>query len=277
MICYWGNGCRCAPACDLRVMIQQIISGWCPNLTLPLRSTSKCRRRNSLQSSAIGLTPNWLPFPAPMGPLKNMPHRAKVGAKVFVLVTGASSGMGSATVQLAKRRGATVADVTTPGKSDQLRDLDVDIVVERGSDYASQLGEKNVEVVVDNMAGPFILQLLKLLKPRGHHVSSGAIAGTVVVLAMRNMYMKDITLIDCTRWDKPVFPTLISYIDRGEIRPILAKTFPLDDIAQAQEEFLEKKHFGNFVLKPPVPQSLSFPKRLPGPSRRPANFIQGLL
>ncbi|UWR12342.1 alcohol dehydrogenase family protein [Sulfitobacter mediterraneus] len=193
--------------------------------------------------------------PCAYGTSENMLHRAKVGPKDFVLVTGASGGVGSATIQLAKRRGATVAGVTSLGKSDQLRDLGVDIVVERGSDYASQLGEKSVDVVVDNVAGPGFPQLLKLMKPGGRYVSSGAIAGPVVELDMRDMYLKDITLIGCTGWDEPVFPNLISYIERGEIRPLLAKTFPLGDIALAQEEFLKKKHFGNFVLIPPVPQS----------------------
>ncbi|HKJ52167.1 MAG TPA: alcohol dehydrogenase, partial [Gammaproteobacteria bacterium] len=39
--------------------------------------------------------------------------------------------------------------------------------------------------------------------------------------------------------------------ERGEIRPLLAKTFALGEIAAAQQEFLEKRHFGNFVLIPP--------------------------
>ena len=95
--------------------------------------------------------------------------------------------------------------------------------------------------------------MLKVLKPGGRLVSSGAIAGPIVELDMRDMYLRDITLIGCTGWDEPVFPNLISYIERGEIRPLLAKSFPLEDIAKAQEEFLQKKHFGNFVLIPPTP------------------------
>ena len=67
---------------------------------------------------------------------------------------------------------------------------------------------------------------------------------------MRDMYVKDITLIGCTGWDEPVFPNLKSYIEGNEIRPLLAKTFALKDIVTAQEEFLQKKHFGNFVLLP---------------------------
>ncbi len=68
---------------------------------------------------------------------------------------------------------------------------------------------------------------------------------------MRDFYLKDITLIGCTAWDEPVFPNIISYIQGGEIRPLLARTFPLHQIADAQREFMKKEHFGNFVLVPP--------------------------
>jgi len=68
---------------------------------------------------------------------------------------------------------------------------------------------------------------------------------------MRTFYLKDLKLIGCTAWDEPVFPNLISYIECGELRPLVAKILPLEQIADAQSEFLEKKHVGNFVLIPP--------------------------
>ena len=68
---------------------------------------------------------------------------------------------------------------------------------------------------------------------------------------MRQFYLKDLRLIGCTTWDEPVFPHLIGYIERGEIRPLVAKVFPLELMADAQREFLEKRHVGNFVLLPP--------------------------
>ena len=108
-----------------------------------------------------------------------------------------------------------------------------------------------MDVVVDNVAGPGFPTLLKILRRGGSYVSSGAIAGPIVQLDMRDMYLKDITLFGSTGWDEPVFRSLISYIERGEIRPLLAKTFPLDRIADAQAEFMEKRHFGNFILIPP--------------------------
>ena len=82
-------------------------------------------------------------------------------------------------------------------------------------------------------------------------MSSGAIAGPVVELDMRDMYLKDITLMGCTAWDLPVLPNLISYIEKGEIRPLLADTYPLARIAEAQRAFQEKGHVGKIVLIPP--------------------------
>jgi NADPH:quinone reductase-like Zn-dependent oxidoreductase len=70
---------------------------------------------------------------------------------------------------------------------------------------------------------------------------------------MRILYLRDLTLIGATAWDEPVFPDLVAYIERGEIRPLLAKTIPLERIADAQREFLEKRHVGNLVLIPPAP------------------------
>ena len=93
--------------------------------------------------------------------------------------------------------------------------------------------------------------MLKLLRRGGRFTSSGAIAGPIVDLDMRDMYLKDISLIGTTAWDEPVFPDLISYIERGEIRPLLAATWPLAEIAAAQEAFSKKTFIGNFVLIPP--------------------------
>ena len=182
---------------------------------------------------------------------ENMLHRAGVGSGDHVLVAGASGGVGSATVQLAKRRGARVTAIASRSKLDQVRAIGADDVVDRNGDLVALLGADSVDVVVDNVAGPGFPQMLKVLKRGGRYVSSGAIAGPVVSLDMRDMYLKDITLIGCTAWDEPVFPNLIRYIEAGEIRPLVARTFPLDQIAEAQKEFMKKDFVGNFVLVPP--------------------------
>jgi NADPH:quinone reductase-like Zn-dependent oxidoreductase len=71
-----------------------------------------------------------------------------------------------------------------------------------------------------------------------------------VQLDLRTFYLRDLTLIGCTAWDEPVFPRLVSLIELGRIRPIVARTYPLREIARAQRDFLEKRHFGKLVLIP---------------------------
>ena len=187
-------------------------------------------------------------IPCAYGTSENMVHRAGITNKDTVLIPGASGGVGSATVQLAKRRGANVIAVAGKSKMDVVKQIGADQVIARDEDLVSSLGEQSVDVVIDNVAGEGFPAMLKLLKRGGRYASSGAIAGPMVNLDMRDFYLKDINLIGCTAWDEPVFPNLIGYIERGEIKPLLAKTFPLEDIVQAQKEFLEKKHVGNFVL-----------------------------
>lgn len=190
-------------------------------------------------------------IPCAYGTAENMVHRAGVSSADTVLVTGASGGVGSAVVQLAKRRGAKVIAVSSASKFDQLKQLGVDQILERGQDLTEVLGDRSVDVAFDNVAGDGFGAILKVLKPGGRYASSGAIAGPLVTLDMRHFYLKDLTLIGCTAWDEPVFPNLISYIEKGEIKPLVASTFALKDIRKAQQLFLEKKHFGNFVLVPP--------------------------
>ncbi|MBC7006075.1 alcohol dehydrogenase family protein [Photobacterium sp. BZF1] len=189
-------------------------------------------------------------IPCAYGTAENMLHRASLTTGETVLIAGASGGVGSAAIQLAKRRGAKVIAIASRDKHPQLEVLGVDQLLDRNDDLISLLGENSVDLVVDNVAGKQFPTMLKVLKRGGRLVSSGAIAGPVVDLDMRDMYLKDITLIGTTAWDAPVFPNLVSYIEKGEIKPLLAKTYPLEDIATAQQEFLEKKHVGNFVLMP---------------------------
>lgn len=191
-------------------------------------------------------------IPCAYGTAENMVHRAGVTAADHVLVTGASGGVGSAVVQLVKRRGAAVTAVSSRAKAEQVRRIGAGHVIDRNADCVSALGENSASVVIDNVAGEAFGGLLQVLAPGGRYVSSGAIGGPIVSFDMRTFYLKDLTLIGCTGWDEPVFPNLVAYIERNEIRPLLAKTFPLDRIADAQQEFLQKQHFGNFALIPPA-------------------------
>ncbi|MGB1361078.1 MAG: alcohol dehydrogenase family protein [Alphaproteobacteria bacterium] len=189
-------------------------------------------------------------IPCAYSTAENTLHRAGVKNET-VLITGASGGVGSAAVQLAKRRGATVIAVCGESKFDEVKKLGADKLIPRGDDIVATLGENSVDVVIDLVAGEIWTDLLKVLKVGGRYSTAGAIAGPMVELDVRTLYLKDLTLYGCTFQEDCVFENLVSYIEKGEIKPIVAKTYELSEIAQAQTDFLSKKHTGKLVLLPP--------------------------
>ena len=185
-------------------------------------------------------------FPCAFSTAEGMIQRAGIGAE-RVLITGASGGVGSAAVQLAKRRGAHVTAVTSPSKARALEALGADATL--GRDEA--LPQDSFDVVLDLVGGARWPALLDALSVRGRYVTSGAIAGPIVELDLRTLYLKDLTLVGSTRQDPRVFTDLVGYIEAGEIRPVLAKTYPLRDLRAAQEAFLEKSHVGKIGIEIP--------------------------
>ncbi|MBX2836774.1 MAG: alcohol dehydrogenase family protein [Gammaproteobacteria bacterium] len=189
-------------------------------------------------------------IPCAYSTAENMLHRADVGRE-HVLITGASGGVGSAAIQLAKRRGASVIAIASKQKQAALRALGVDRVIDRNSDLSEVLGHSVVDVVLDLVAGDAWPALLDVLKRGGRYVTAGAIAGPIVSLDVRTLYLKDLSLIGCTFQEDVVFENLVSYIENDEIKPLVAESFPLSDIGIAQETFLAKQFTGKLVLIPP--------------------------
>ncbi len=190
-------------------------------------------------------------IPCAYSTAENLLHRVKLGAE-RVLITGASGGVGSAAIQLAKRRGAEVVAVTSKAKFDDVKAIGADRLIDRNTDLTAELGHESIDVVVDLVAGADWPKLLEILKRGGRYATAGAIGGPIVELDVRTLYLKDLSLIGCTYQERVVFSNLVSYIERGEIRPVVAKTYPLKDIALAQEAFLAKQFTGKLVLIPPA-------------------------
>ena len=189
-------------------------------------------------------------MPCAYATAENMLQRAGLGAE-RVLVTGASGGVGSATVQLAKRRGAHVTAQASESKKAAVKALGADEVIDRGANVVSSIGAGELDLVVDVVGGESWSRLLGVLRKGGRYVCAGAIAGPVGPLDLRTLYLRDLALIGCTYQGEGVFESLVSYIERGEIRPVVAKTYPLADIVTAQTDFLAKRYTGKLVLVPP--------------------------
>ncbi|MFT5720597.1 MAG: NADPH:quinone reductase-like Zn-dependent oxidoreductase [Motiliproteus sp.] len=188
-------------------------------------------------------------FPCSYSTAENMLTRAHVKQGERVLITGASGGVGSAAVQLAKARGAYVLAVTSPDKAQRVLELGADEIVPREAELLDQVEANSIDVVVDLVAGRQWPQYLEALRPGGRYAVSGAIAGALVELDVRTLYLKDLSLLGCTVLEPEVFPHLIHHIERGTISPVVAHCFPLEEISAAQELFLTKKHVGKIVLK----------------------------
>ena len=193
-------------------------------------------------------------LPCAYSTAENMLHRAAVTSE-RVLVTGASGGVGLAAVQLAKRRGATVIAVCSASKAADVMAQGADRTVDRGADLVSALGRASVDVVIDLVGGAQFPQLLDLLRPGGRYAISGAIGGPIAEIDLRTLYLKDLSLFGCTFQEDEVFENLVAYVDRGEVRPVVSRTYPLGEIASAQEAFLTKGHIGKLVLIPPRPDA----------------------
>ena len=187
-------------------------------------------------------------FPCSYSTAENLLTRSGVTAEDHVLVTGASGGVGSAVVQLAKARGARVTGITSPAKAERILRLGADRTLARDAKPSGELGNSSIDVVIDLVAREQWPDLLEVLKPFGRYAVSGAIAGPHVELDVRTLYLKDLSLFGCTILNPGVFSNLIQRIEAGEISPVVAKTFPLTRLAQAQNEFEEKQHIGKLVI-----------------------------
>lgn len=187
-------------------------------------------------------------FPCAYGTAENILTRIDLQAGERVLITGASGGVGSAAVQLAKRRGAEVIAMAADAKAEMVQALGASRVVPRDADITALFGHEYFDAAVDIVGGPQFGAILNVLKRGGRYGVSGAISGPIVDLDLRTLYLKDLRLIGCTVLETEVFPNLVSYIERGEIVPVVAATYDLSDIVKAQESFLTKQHVGKIVL-----------------------------
>ncbi|MEK9784502.1 MAG: alcohol dehydrogenase family protein [Gammaproteobacteria bacterium] len=187
-------------------------------------------------------------MPCAYGTALGLLRRAGVRSDDRVLVTGASGGVGLAAVQLAKHFGARVWAVTSPAKAQAVMAAGADDLIDRDGSYPPN----SVSVVIDVVGGMRFGRWLDMLCPGGRLATAGAIAGPMAEIDLRTLYLKDLTLYGCTHQSRDVFLELVSLIHQGAIRPLVSKTYPLHEIANAQEDFMSKRYAGKLVLIPPA-------------------------
>jgi NADPH:quinone reductase-like Zn-dependent oxidoreductase len=190
-------------------------------------------------------------FPCSYATAELLLTRASVSPGEAVLITGASGGVGSAAIQLARARGARVVAVGHPAKQASLLALGAERIVPRDADLEQALGAESIDVVLDVVGGDAFGDLLGVLRRGGRYAVAGAIAGPRVSLDLRTLYLKDLSLLGCTVPPVDLFARLVERIERGEVRPLVSAIYPLERIGEAQTDFLAKRHTGKIVLRVP--------------------------
>jgi NADPH:quinone reductase-like Zn-dependent oxidoreductase len=183
----------------------------------------------------------------------NMLDRAGVAEGERVLVTGASGGVGSALVQLARSKGARPVAICAREKFDGVRELGAVAAIARGeqdlrSAVKETTGRETVDVVLDVVGGPGWSLLIDVLRRGGRYCASGAIAGPVVELDLRTLYLNDLVFYGATVPPPHLFGELVEAIATGAIKPVVAASFPLAQLQAAQEMFAAKRDVGNIVI-----------------------------
>jgi NADPH:quinone reductase-like Zn-dependent oxidoreductase len=184
---------------------------------------------------------------------ERMLNRAQVGAGARVLVTGASGGVGSGVIQLCRARGAIPYAVVGAGKEEAVKAVGAEATITRGQgglvqSVAAVTAGEPIDAVVDTVAGPMLADLLEILRPHGRYVTCGAVGGAVVEIDMRRVYLKHLQIHGSTQGTKADFAAVRDYALSGAIKPLLAATYPLAEIARAQEDFKKKKFVGKLVV-----------------------------
>ncbi|WP_323679335.1 zinc-binding dehydrogenase [Exiguobacterium indicum] len=172
-----------------------------------------------------------------------------------VLVTGASGGVGSLNVQIAKRVfGARVVALVGDLKlTDQLQELGADLVVSyREPDWDQQVMQEvgSVDAILDVVGDAVFKHGLDLLKRGGTYCISGSSGGQVTSLDFRTLYLKHIRLQGSVLGNRHDYEKLLEAVRTQTIQPVIDRTFPLAEAREAQAYFKQAGKFGKVVLLP---------------------------
>ena len=212
---------------------------------------TKCDTRNLAAVESTLSDAELATFSCSYTTAEGMLNRAGVGAADTVLIPGASGGVGGALVQLAKRRGARAIAMASEAKHAEVATLGPDRILPRAAeDLGAALADERVTVVADVVGGPVWPALIDVLARGGRYTCSGAVAGPAVALDLRSLYLRDLTFTGSTVVPARVFRDVVGYIERGEVRPVLAAAYPLAELCAAQRAFIDKRHVGNIVVVP---------------------------
>jgi len=190
----------------------------------------------------------------------NVFQRGQLKAGEKFLVHGGSSGIGITAIQLAKAFGATVfATAGSKEKCDACMQLGADKCINyKEEDFEEALKDKKPDVILDMVAGDYIEKNIRLLNTDGRLVFIATMKGNKSSLDAMDIMRRRLTITGSTlRNREAAFKTALvadvhkyvwPLIENGKFKPVIYKTFPLEDAAQAHALMESSEHIGKIVL-----------------------------
>lgn len=171
-----------------------------------------------------------------------------------VVVHAAGSGTGTATIQMAKHFGAKViATAGSGGKLEKARSIGADEVVNYKEEDFSEVIKGGVDMIFDSVGASYWEKNMKILKPGGRLLLIGVVGGGVVErVAIGPVIMRDISIIGVTVFNSPqsILEETVKMAADGTFKPVIDKTVPLADLAEAHKALESAGQFGKVVVNP---------------------------
>ena len=171
-----------------------------------------------------------------------------------VLVVGASGGVNTASIQIAKLTGATVFVVGSDVEKLALADsLGADYLIDRSKEEnwsrsVYQLtGKRGVDVVVDNVGTTFPLSF-RAARKGGRILTVGNTGGPKFEIDNRLIFGKHLSILGSTMGTRSDFSTVMDLVFAGKLEPALGEAFPLEQAAAAQERLEQGNQLGKITL-----------------------------
>jgi alcohol dehydrogenase len=182
--------------------------------------------------------------------------RGRVQAGELVLILGASGGVGTGCVQIAKNLGARViACASSAGKLQRLKELGADYLIDyTREDFSKKAweisGKKGVDVLVNYTGGDTWVPSLRTLARHGRLLTCGATAGFDPKTDIRYIWRREVNIVGANGWTRGDLEALLVAVERGGIKPIIDRVFPLAESAEAMRLLQDREVFGKVIVCP---------------------------
>lgn len=181
--------------------------------------------------------------------------RANLKKGETVFVWGASGGLGSSAIQVAKHLGVKViAAAKSEEDAKQIREIGADeIVIYTNGDVESAVKNLTsglgVDVVFESVGEKTWKTTLAMLRPFGRVVIAGTTSGDMGTQDLSDIYVRQLSIFGARMGTKEEFEKVLELIAAGKLKPIIDKTFSLQNAAEAQRRMVEAKQLGKIVLE----------------------------